>query len=71
MRTLTVNEIETVSGGDRGDAAVAGAIAVGAGGAKLGSAAGPAGAVLGGVAGAITGCLLGILMYEIGCYKRC
>ena len=71
MRTLNENEIESVSGGDRGDAAVAGAIAGGALGAKLGSVAGPAGAVLGGISGGIAGMLGAIFVYNIGCYKHC
>ncbi|QIO05787.1 lactococcin A1 precursor [Acinetobacter shaoyimingii] len=64
LTTLTDAELELVSGGDRGDAAVAGMIAGGAGGAtlrgaswgaRLGAFAGPVGAVAGGVGGALVG----------------
>jgi outer membrane lipoprotein SlyB len=64
MRTLTVNEIQQVSGGGgygqtvgtvamtSGGAALGGYFAAARLGATFGSAAGPIGAVLGGIAGA-------------------
>lgn len=49
LRELTIEEIDMVSGADRGDATVAGAIAGGMAGARVG---GFYGAVVGGVVGA-------------------
>jgi hypothetical protein len=61
VRELTVEEIDWVGGGDRGDATVAGVFAGGAAGwnivrgaswgARLGAFAGPAGFVFGGILG--------------------
>lgn len=64
MHVLSDDELAMVSGGDRGDAAVAGMIAGGVGGAslrgaswgvRLGAFAGPVGVVAGGVGGALAG----------------
>jgi hypothetical protein len=78
VRELSVDEIGHVSGGDRGDAAVAGSI-FGAGlggaaargavqgaswGARLGVFGGPVGAVVGGVAGAAVGYYAATRIYD-------
>lgn len=68
MKELSFSQVEQVSGGDRGDAAVAGMLVMGTGGwhavkgaswgARLGAAAGPVGAIAGGALGAVTGAVV-------------
>lgn len=54
MRELTIEEMDEVTGGDRGDSAVAGAIAGATFGARVG--------VFGGVPGTLAGIALGAAM---------
>ena len=72
VRELTFEEMDWVSGGDRGDATVGAAIAGGGAGwatvrgaswgARLGGFAGPVGLI----GGAILGGFAGYIVYEIG-----
>ena len=71
MRDLNMNEIDAISGADRGDATAIGAAGFGVagavGGAKIGGTfGGPIGAVVGGLGGAVVGGAIGYAAYEIG-----
>ena len=78
VRELDRNEIELVTGADRGDAAVAGVIfGAGAGavgvrgaiqgaswGARLGAFGGPVGLIVGGVVGGVAGYFIATRVYD-------
>lgn len=67
IQDLSLDEIDMVNGGDRGDAAVAGAVAggmaLGAAGAAVG---GPAGAIAGFGLGMFVGMYVGVAIYDFG-----
>lgn len=74
MRDLNMNEIDAVSGADRGDATAIGAAGFGVAGAvegakiggSMGPFGGPIGAVVGGLGGAVVGGAIGYAAYELG-----
>ncbi len=66
MVELTAEQVEMVSGADRGDATVAGGIAGGGFGFNVGKNFGPWGAVIGTAVGTVAGGFAGYWGYEIG-----
>ena len=78
MRDLNMNEIDAVSGADRGDATAIGAAGFGVAGAvegakiggSMGTFGGPIGAVVGGLGGAVVGGAIGYAAYELGSRLR-